>query len=276
LSCPVVTSNGDLIGSISVIDIVLFTMNLCHSSQELVQALGLPIENDSMFTSFDNVPNLLRTDLALQKCGFGVDKVAFLTNFSRRNQLHVLPATTMVSQIASILKKSHRIAIGDVKLENYITQSEMVKFLFTKKMYYNGSKTVKELNIGTKIVITINRNERVIEAFKKMIIHKISGVGVVDDQGKLVGVVSAHDVRTVGASIQFLDSLYHSFDKYRECLQLSFKVPSTPITVSPSDTMDHVISTMIDNNVHRVFIVQEEKLSGVISFGDVLEKMLAK
>jgi len=83
-------------------------------------------------------------------------------------------------------------------------------------------------------------------------------------------------VRAVGVSIQVLDTLYHHYDKYREFLLQNFKVPSTPIIVSPSDTLDHVVSTLISNKIHRVFIVQEGKLSGVISFGDVLEKMLAK
>jgi len=277
LSCPVLSASGDLLGSISIIDIVLFTINVCQSSQELVSAFGLPVTNDNLFVNFDNVPNLLRTDASLQSSGFNLDKASFLTNFSRRNSLHVLPGSSSLVDVAKILQKSHRIAVGDKKLENYVSQSELVKFLYQNKLYHNGSHSVKDLNLGTKKVISMGIKQLVIEGFKQMIVNKISGVGVVDEDGQLVGVVSAHDVRVIGNSADLLEHLYSDYPTYRVYLQNNFQVPSAPITVSESDTLDKVITTLLENKIHRVFIVDNyKKPIGVISFGDVLEKMLLK
>src|SRR4051812_39641233 len=96
LSCPVVTATGELVGSISIIDIVLFIINVCQSSQELVQALNLPVSNEKLFVNFDDVPNMLRSDTTLQKSGFLVDKAAFLTSTLTAVELTDLLKTFLV------------------------------------------------------------------------------------------------------------------------------------------------------------------------------------
>jgi CBS domain-containing protein len=51
------------------------------------------------------------------------------------------------------------------------------------------------LLLGHKDVITIGVNGRAIDAFKIMTDRGVSAVGVVDEEGKLVGNISVRDIR---------------------------------------------------------------------------------
>jgi len=101
----------------------------------------------------------------------------------------------------------------------------------------------------------------------------------VDDNGNIVGVISAHDVRLVGSGGDLLEHLYVDYPTYKKLLSSKYKIPSHPVVVSSSATLSDVIETLIENKIHRVFIVDNGKdgssvLGGVVSYCDVLENML--
>jgi CBS domain-containing protein len=47
------------------------------------------------------------------------------------------------------------------------------------------------------------------------------------------------------------------------------------ISVSTDSQLSHVANTMIENDIHRVFITDDEKIVGIVSALDILRKLPA-
>jgi CBS domain-containing protein len=68
------------------------------------------------------------------------------------------------------------------------------------------SKTVAELQLGIKEVLTIREDQNAFEAFKLIHAKKVLGIAVVDANGVLTGNISASDLRV---SIQFSQIIHN-------------------------------------------------------------------
>jgi len=176
----------------------------------------------------------------------------------------------------------HRVPITDdeQKIEAILSQSAVVKFLFDNldKFATKAKKPVSELlaNRETTTVLTITESTPAFEAFELMLKHRVSAVGIVDDSGVLVGVLSGTDLRIIGPHASTLSLLFRPvkemLDQTRE-LNPELAVPVVQVT--PADTLGICIEKMEDNKVHRVFVVDEEKKPVcVLSMKDVLAEFL--
>jgi len=271
-SAPVVDKKLNLIGSISVIDIVLFALNVCHTSQELINFFGLT--NDTK-TDFENIKNYLNVENNAQ-LPVVADSAQFLTNYSHQNLLHVLHPDCSFKDIVITLTKAHRLAIGDEKLTHYLSQTEVVKLLKEKNAFAHiASKTIEELNLSNKPLISVNEGDRVIEAFKLMITNHVSGVAVINDNQQFIGQISSSDIKCISLTGEMLPRLYETYQPYRKILIEKYKVPIKPITVPQGAKLSEVLDTLVNNSLHRVFIVgNDNSAAGVISLTDILKLLV--
>jgi len=52
---------------------------------------------------------------------------------------------------------------------------------------------------------------------------------------------------------------------------------SKPITVRPDDTLAHALIKCVDHNIHRVFVINDDREPiGVVSLTDILRELLNK
>ena len=114
--------------------------------------------------------------------------------------------------------------------------------------------------------------------------HKISGVPVVDGEGRVLGMVSEADVILQDADlhfpyyIQFLESVIYlqSVHKFEERVRKAFGSKVTEImttdvvTVSPDATVREVATLMADRNVNRLPVTENERLVGIVTRGDIV------
>jgi len=122
------------------------------------------------------------------------------TYLSRRNPFHPVAPTDSLLNVCELLAKGlHRVPVVNSSGEviSIISQSSIVAFLnkHIRDFKEESSKTIKELGIGTKPVITVQHDTTAIETFRLMDNKKISGVAVVDQSGKLIGNTSASDLK---------------------------------------------------------------------------------
>lgn len=92
----------------------------------------------------------------------------------------------------------HRVPVVNEKGEvvNILSQSSLITFLnHSCANLAEFKSTLKELHLGSKPVISVHKDVPAIEAFRLMDKKKISGVAVVDTDGKLVGNTSASDLK---------------------------------------------------------------------------------
>ncbi|CAA2986566.1 SNF1-related kinase regulatory subunit gamma-1-like, partial [Olea europaea subsp. europaea] len=125
-------------------------------------------------------------------------------------------------------------------------------------------------------VVSVQSNELVLEAFKKMEENVIGGLPIVEGpKRKIIGNLSIRDIR-------FLLLMPELFASFRELTVKDFMTTIasatkdtgriiTPITCKPESTFGSVIDTLAMKSVHRIYVVGEENdVIGVITLRDVI------
>ncbi len=128
------------------------------------------------------------------------------------------------------------------------------------------------------------------EAIQTLAERRISGLPVVDEGGKLVGIVSETDLMwqetgvTPPAYIMFLDSVIflknpvqYERDLHKALGQTVGEVMSSdPVTVSPDKPLKEAAQLMHDRSVHRLPVVDTTgKVIGILTRGDIVRAMAA-
>jgi CBS domain-containing protein len=147
-------------------------------------------------------------------------------------------------------------------------------------------KTVAEVMSRDPIVV---RPETPLnEAIQILTEKRISGLPVVGDTGKLVGIISESDLMwqetgvTPPAYIMILDSVIYLQNpaKYERDLHKALGqtvgevMSSDPVTVSPDKTLREAAKLMHDREVRRLPVIDSEgKIIGILTRGDVVRAM---
>ncbi len=145
------------------------------------------------------------------------------------------------------------------------------------------SKTVADLM--TIDVLTVTPTTALSAAIKLLVDRQVSGLPVVDDEGKLVGVISESDLmwREKGLDLPphiiFLDSviylenpLQHDRDLHKVLGQTVGEVMTDrPISIPIETTIPMAARIMHDKKIHRLPIVDaENRPIGIITQGDIV------
>lgn len=116
----------------------------------------------------------------------------------------------------------------------------------------------------TKNVVTLSPDMEIAHAAQFLIAHNISGAPVLDEHGRLVGVLTERDCMQVAMQADYhgepggLVSNYMSAD---------------PQYVSPDETILTLADKFINGRFHRYPVLDKGRLVGLISRRDVMRAM---
>jgi len=145
---------------------------------------------------------------------------------------------------------------------------------------------VKE--IMTEAPITVTASTEIIQAAKLLLDHRINGVPVVDDAGKLVGILCQSDIIAqqkklpVPSLFSFLDG-YINLSSMKNLDKEVRKIAATavldamtpnPVTVGPDSSIETVATLMVDHNFHTLPVVENGLLVGVVGKEDILRTLV--
>ena len=147
-------------------------------------------------------------------------------------------------------------------------------------------KTVAD--IMTSNPILVNPNTPLQEAIGILADKKISGLPVVDETGKIVGVISESDLMWQESGIEsppyimFLDSVIYLKNPARYNKEIHKALGQTvaevmsdrPITIQAYQSVPEAARIMHDKKVRRLPVVDEDyKVIGIVTQGDVIKMM---
>jgi len=118
-------------------------------------------------------------------------------------------------------------------------------------------------DIMNKIVTAAKKNTIGRDLVIKLLSGMYSGLPVVDDKGKVVGVVSEFDL---------LKAIRNG--KALEQVKAEDIMSKNPICVSENTPVEEVIDLMMKHNIIRVPVVRNDNLVGVISRCDILSSIV--
>jgi len=112
-------------------------------------------------------------------------------------------------------------------------------------------------------VTTVRARQSVKEAITLLVQHNIGALVVVDDAGKPVGIISERDI------IRAADREAAVFAQ-----PVSGVMTKEVIVGSPQDDLQSVMQTMTDKRSRHVMIMDQGKLVGIVSIGDMVKAQL--
>lgn len=142
---------------------------------------------------------------------------------------------------------------------------------------------LKAKDIMTRDVITIRPDATVEELARLLIEHKISGVPVVDDSGKLIGIVTENDLIRQNKRLH-IPTIIRLFDAYimlgsgRMEDEIKRIIATTVgeictrdvITVNEDTTIEDVATIMSEKNVHLLPVLKDSRIVGIVGKADVV------
>jgi len=117
--------------------------------------------------------------------------------------------------------------------------------------------------IMTRDVVTVRRTADIYDAIRMMSDGNITGLPVVDDDEKLVGIVTEKDV------MRRLLNTRNTEGKVQDYMT------GDVISFNVNDNLVDVINTLVENNFRRVPVESEGKLVGIISRRDIISYLFS-
>ena len=121
--------------------------------------------------------------------------------------------------------------------------------------------------------MTVSPNTPVEQALKRMRDEKVRRFPVVDDDGKLVGIVSDKDLLYAAPSPATSLSIYELHYLYAR-ITISQVMTREVITVEESDPIEEAARVMVDNKIGGLPVMREGKLVGIITETDIFKTLM--
>jgi len=147
-----------------------------------------------------------------------------------------------------------------------------------------GGYMLKAKDIMTEEVITVKPETTIEELARLLMKQQISGAPVVDDKGKIVGIVTENDLISKNSRLH-IPTILRLFDAYiplgtskmesdvRKMAASTVEDICTKeiITVDEEASVEYIATIMTEKRIHILPVVREGKLVGIIGKKDLIK-----
>jgi len=116
-------------------------------------------------------------------------------------------------------------------------------------------------------LITLQESETVTDAIKKLVKHNIGAMPVINEDKELTGILSERDIVKNLVKKQY-NNFSDSFTK---------EIMTSPVIFCSREIYsDKLMELMTQNKIRHIPIVENKKPIGIVSIGDVVNRLLEK
>ena len=147
---------------------------------------------------------------------------------------------------------------------------------------------LKVKDIMTTEIITVSPETEIVKATKLLLENRINGVPVLDETGRLVGILCQSDLIAqqqklpIPSFFTLLDGLIpliseKQLDKQVRkiaAVTVAEAMTPNPVTVQPDTNIDEVAALMVDRNFHTIPVVDGGELVGIVGKEDILRTLM--
>ena len=134
-------------------------------------------------------------------------------------------------------------------------------------------------DIMTTGAATVRPDASIVDAAKLMVDHRISGLPVVDKQGKLVGIITEGDfLRANYGGRLLITEVATGGMSTSELMKRTVEeiMSRDPITAEVETSLEDVVALMKQHSVKRLPIVKEGKVVGILSRANLIMALTRK
>ncbi|MDA9761894.1 CBS domain-containing protein [Desulfobacterales bacterium] len=149
---------------------------------------------------------------------------------------------------------------------------------------------LKIKDIMTTELITVSPETEILQVAEVLLGNHINGVPVVDEAGKMVGILCQSDLIAqqkrlpIPSFFTFMDGLFStSSAKQLEkqiqkiaAITVAQAMTPDPVFVEPDMSIRVAAGLMVDNGYHTIPVLQEGSLVGIVGKDDILNTLIAK
>ena len=147
---------------------------------------------------------------------------------------------------------------------------------------------LKVKDIMTTEIITVSPETEIVQVTKLLLENRINGVPVLDETGRLVGILCQSDLIAqqqklpIPSFFTLLDGLIpliseKQLDKQVRkiaAVTVAEAMTPNPVTVQPDTNIDEVAALMVDRNFHTIPVVDGGELVGIVGKEDILRTLM--
>ncbi|KAI9308407.1 hypothetical protein BJ944DRAFT_174850 [Cunninghamella echinulata] len=136
----------------------------------------------------------------------------------------------------------------------------------------NINATLQELGLLNKSrndLVVADQNETTLNVYRLMAREKLSSVPILNDQDKFLGVLSLENLP--GASLETIELLDLPISDY-----LKTSTNHHSITNDKNATLKDILDSMVKNDTHRVWILDDGNIVGVVTMSDIIGLLCSK
>lgn len=144
-------------------------------------------------------------------------------------------------------------------------------------------------DIMTAEVITLTPQTDIVQAAKILIDNGINGAPVVDEAGRVLGILCQSDlvvqqkrvpVPTIFTLMDGIISLTSSKQIEKQvrkiaALTVAEAMTADPVSVQPDTVLETIAALMVDKHFHTLPVIEQGRLVGVVGKEDVLRTLLS-
>lgn len=145
-------------------------------------------------------------------------------------------------------------------------------------------KPIVAADVMTPYVLKVSRDMSLTEAAHYLHDNQITGCGVTDEDGKLVGVLSMSDILdSAGVGDDVYDGDFYargweeehdedrpSLHERHDELTVADVMTSDLHSVASDTPVDAIARTLIDARIHRVLVIDDGELLGIVTTSDMM------
>ena len=123
------------------------------------------------------------------------------------------------------------------------------------------------IKLSERELITVNENDQLLEAIKKLAKYSIGAIPVINSNKKLTGIISERDIVKEIAKNEDLDF----------SILFVHQLMTKKVICCESDVLsDKLMELMTINKIRHIPIVENNAPIGIVSIGDVVNRLIEK
>jgi CBS domain-containing protein len=209
-----------------------------------------------------------------------VDELVKLFTNAKQHRALVIDAEMFELSIPKPVSRNRPISASSSLV--IISQTDIASFLYSSfqgQTLLNQSVVEPLLDIstadignfgGVDVLMAMDVRQSALHGFRTIHVDKLQAVPVINEKGVVVGNLSAADMR--GLTLENSKTITKPVYEFLEGIPRKHQVLKADqlCTVDQESTLGFALERILKNRIHRLWIVQDEVLKGVVSLTDIL------